>query len=171
MAPTPPPRGPQHSRVRRRTKQRQGPPRFLVVSVVVCGLLVAIIPLGHFLGLWRLQGSGRASSSPARQQGSVVPLVPDSALKNPTELVISEAFMQGDGAERRVGGKVRNTTNSRYVDIHVLFTLRSRTGRVVGTAVAQIDEIPANSLAPFQTQKVPPDTARQFLRDISGTRR
>ena len=126
-----------------------------------------MIPVAHQLGWFRVQrGPGRSLIA-----APVAPLVPDSALKDQAELVLSEATMEGEGAQRHIEGKVVNNTRSRYENVQVLFTVRDKAGMTLGVATGRIEKMEPQSSARFKTEPVPERAFRHTLREISGTLR
>lgn len=175
LPPSPPPDNeqPQHRpgykriRVKVKRRRKRNPfPRFLKIAIPICVAILLSIPLGEFFGWWR----PTPVAVPAVVIPPAAPLVPESSLKTPTELVLVEAAMKGDGPARHMAGIIENTSSALYTEVQVSFTLRSRRRTVIGTAVAHIDSIAPKARVSFATDPLPAEALFFTLRDLAGTR-
>ena len=154
---------PQQVRVRKRRKVRSGPPGWLFACIGACVVMVILFPVAHQFGWFR----------PARPSAPAKPAltVPDPALQAPADLVLSEVQVRVDGTTRHLEGQVRNNSASRYENVEVMLSIRSRTGDVIGTVAGRIDSMGPKSTAGFHTGALPDGAFRHTLREITGTRK
>jgi hypothetical protein len=153
--------------VRKRRKIRTGPPAWLFACVAACVTVVALFPVAHQLGWFRPARGPAPSPAPAKPG----PPAPDPALQAPVDLALSEVQVRFDGPARYLEGQVRNSSASRYENVEVLLSIRSRSGAILGTVTGRIDAIAPKSAAAFRTGALPDGAFRHTLRDITGTRK
>lgn len=153
--------------MRKRRKLRRGPPRWLFACLGVCLLVLILFPLAHRFGWFRT----RRGPLPPPAAAAVAPPVPDPASQQPVDLALSEVHPRVEGAARRLEGQVRNNSSSRYENVQVFLTIRSRSGARLGTVTGRIDSIAPKSMATFRTGDLPDGAFRHTLREITGTRK
>lgn len=158
----------QRVRKRRRVVQkvRHGPPGWLFACIGACVVMVILFPVAHQFGWFRGAPIAARPAAPAKP----VPAA-DPALQPPADLALSEVEVRVDGATRHLEGEVRNNSASRYENVEVLLSIRSRAGGIIGTVAGRIDSIGPKSAAGFRTGALPDGAFRHTLREITGTRK
>jgi hypothetical protein len=125
--------------------------RTLLMTLAASVLLLGAIPFAHYL-----------IRAPREQDGPA----DDPAVRS--DLVLSEAYLAGEGAARRVEGFLRNVSSTHYRDVRVEFFVRGQTNALLGRVTARVDTAPPDASLPFATEPVPEGAVRIALSSISG---
>ncbi len=154
-------------RKRRRVRVHHGPPAWLFACIAACAVVVILIPMAHQFGWFRPARIPAQRAAPAKP----APPAPDPALQRPADLALSEVQVRFDGPARYLEGQVRNNSSSRYENVEVLLSVRSRSGGIIGTVTGRVESIGPNSTARFRTDALPDGAFRHTLREITGARK
>ncbi len=161
--------GAQPARVRRRRKVRvhNRPPGWLFACIAACAAVLILIPVAHQFAWLRPARVPPRPAAPAKPG----PPAPDPALQAPADLALSEVEVRVNGPERYLEGRVRNNSTSRFENVEVLLSVRSRSGNIIGAVSGRIDAINPKSVAGFRTGTLPDGAFRHTLREITGVRK
>ncbi len=140
-------------RRRRRRKTSRGRPT-LLITLAVSALLLGAVPLADYL-----------LNAPREHDG------PGDGPPKSFDLVLSESFFAGEGADRHVIGVLQNTSRSHYSDVKVQFIVRGRANALLGRISAVVGEVSPGASTPFRTEPVPEGAVRIALAGISGAPR
>ncbi len=156
MAPVPAP-----SRKSERHRHKRFRSRNLMFIALLISLPVMIsIPLAHKHKQEQLR--------PAQQLKLAATSVASTPLKS--DLVLSEAFLEGTGAARRLKGTVRNTSRTPYDGVEVRFQVLDAKRRLAGSVAAEIKAVEPAGSAQF-TAPVPEAADVPIVVSITGTPR
>ncbi len=142
-----------HRRKRRQPERGwKSVPKWVIVLVPLCLLLVLLFPLGRKYHWFR--------RPPAPAQEAVLP---------PPALLLDELSL--DRQTGRLSGVISNSSGRPYENVQVSFSLRDRRGIDAGVLVATIPRLEAHSSGRFTSDPLPKEAPDYDLREITGTPR